>query len=250
MEKNIFIGQVERSHFFGKLRRWEPLELPWKICCSHLVARAEYGANWLGLVANIVESVLKNNGRVLIVDRRAINHYEEETTLEYKDFHDTAPFIMNNLEDKSFMKNFLDHRKRIQPEKSFIVIPSHTALQYKDGTFVFNKFMAECIDSVFSGKGDLVDSIPILIITIGLPWYSKSSFVPTKLRNLSVASFHVLTFGNEINYPISQNSMAHIFLFPRKTEDKNSGDGFIRFFEESSKDSVALKEVNTLFKLT
>lgn len=263
MSKNIYLGKIERSSFFGK--KWKPLNLPWQFMRSHGIIKAENGANWFNVASNMIDSVLKQNGRVLIIDRREIKPDYETINFTDLKFGDVSTNILTNLDNQLFFHNFINARSKFPEDKRLTYIPQFVAFkECEKNTSLIAHRIREALSMSFSTpintqKEDLSSeqsfwekSPPVFILTLGKPWYSDQITIAAQLRAISVSSYHIFLSMDDLNSNIDVNSVFKMFLFRNNknsnSSKKNITDGFVHFTEQDPKMMWENKSLNCLFE--
>jgi hypothetical protein len=284
-KKEIYFGLVERPCRFG-LRKWESLNLPWERMRCHGIIKAEPHSNWLILFKNIVQSVLDQNGRVLIVNRYNQKLFDVEynqktivsdsghkyqthdaiTTeieLDKISFNYVSPYVVKDFSELNDLKSFLWGRSDFKDaSKRIIYIPESLSFEKNQHnepiiTSMVRDILNDTLGSpppneeTDSSEKTLAESVPVLILTIGEPWYSDEPVLPAKLRALSISSFHLSFSMHDLSQTITANSRNQLFLFNKTVNAAkvDGADGFAHYAVEYGPPNFYGEVINALFKV-
>jgi len=284
-KKEIYFGLVERPCRFG-LRKWESLNLPWERMRCHGIIKAESHSNWLVLFKNIVQSVLDQNGRVLIVNRHSkklfdveyheksmvshsgykYQHHDAITTeiaLDKISFNNVSPYVIKDFAELNDLKTFLWARSDFKDlSKRILYIPESLSFNKNENNeTIITSMVRDVLNNLLgspspdeganSSEKSLEELVPVLILTIGEPWYSDEPILATKLRAVSISSFHLSFSMHDLSQTITDNSGSQLFLFNKSvnTAKVDSTDGFAHYVVEYGPPNFDGETINSLFKV-
>ena len=282
-KKEIYLGLVEKSCRFG-LKKWEQLNLPWERMRCHGIIKAESHSNWLVLYKNIVQSVLDKNGRVLIINRHKqklwdVEHTEKtivsnsghkyqdydsittEIKLDTISFNYVTPYTIKDFGELNDLKSFLWARSNLKDlSKRILYIPEPlSSTKNENNELVITSIVRDVIHNLLGTPNEAIDSsekswaeaAPILILTIGEPWYSDEPILPAKFRAVSISSFHLSFSMHDLSQTITDNSRTQLFLFNKQVNAAkvDGPDGFAHYAVETGPPNFDRDIINSLFKV-
>lgn len=281
-QKEIYLGLVEKPCRFG-LKKWEPLNLPWDRMRCHGIIKAESHSNWLVLYKNIVQSVLDKNGRVLVINRYKpklwdVEHTEKtqissignkfltydsvttEVKLDNISFNYVSPYVIKDLEELDNLQSFLWARSNFQNSERLLYIPETISFKKDENNEpvitsmirdILNDLLGSPNEKEASSKKNWQESAPILILTIGEPWYSDEPILPSRFRAVSISSFHLSFSMHDLSQTITDNSRTQLFLFNKQVNAAkvDGPDGFAHYAEETGPPNFDRNVINSLFKV-
>lgn len=280
MKKDIYFGLVERPCRFG-LKKWEPLNLSWHRMRCHGIIEAERHSRWLVLFKNIMQSILEQDGRVLIINRHNEKLYDveykkrtgkdnqkqdydtitTEVEIEKISFNNIVPHIVNNFEELNDLQSFLWARSNFKDSsKRILYIPeSLSSTKNENNEFAITSIIRDILhdilgtppEEISSSEKSWEEAVPILILTIGEPWYADEPILPSKLRAVSISSFHLSFSTSDLRQSITDNSRSQFFLFNKTVNAAkvDGADGFAHYAVEYGPPNFDIEVINALFKV-
>jgi hypothetical protein len=279
-KNEIYFGLIEKACVLG-LKKWEPLNISWSTMRSHGIIKAENYSNWLTLYKNIIQSIVEQNGRVLIINRYhndlfdlkyqekfingLDNKYQDYELIKTKidistiSFNNISPHIITKWNELNNLESFIFRRsKYAEYNKRILYIPTSISFdKNQNGEPIITSLIRDTLNNLLGSPNKADDylnedqAVPILILTIGEPWYADEPIMPTKLRAIATSSFHLHFSSNDLNHIINDNSSTQLFIFntPANSDKVNGADGFVHYKEDIGPPNFNNYVINSLFKV-